>query len=85
MNLQAKVGLFIFLTLLVGGYLIITFDSGAFNKSKKVYYAYFNEAPGLSIGADVSIKGIKAGKVEDITLENGKVKIKIGLNKDIPI
>ncbi len=83
MNVAAKVGLFVLITSVVAGYLIITFDTGMFHKSEKVYYAYFNEAPGLSIGADVSIKGIKAGKVENITLENGKVKIKIGLTKDI--
>ena len=85
MSTTAKVGLFVLLTSIVAGYLIITFDTGMFHKTKKVYYAYFNEAPGLSMGADVSIKGIKAGKVESITLENGKVKIKIGLDKEIQL
>ena len=83
MNVAAKVGLFVLITSVIAGYLIITFDTGMFHKSEKVYYAYFDEAPGLSMGADVSVKGIKAGKVENITLENGKVKIKIGLTKDI--
>ncbi len=85
MNTTVKVGLFVLLTSIVAGYLIITFDTQMFNKSKKVYYAYFNEAPGLSVGADVSVKGIKAGKVENITLEGNKVKIKIGFTKDIMI
>jgi phospholipid/cholesterol/gamma-HCH transport system substrate-binding protein len=85
MNTAVKVGLFVLITAVVAAYLIITFDTGAFSKSKKVYYAYFDEAPGLSVGSDVSVKGIKAGKVENITLEDGKVKVKIGLNKDIQL
>ncbi|RMD46712.1 MAG: MCE family protein [Aquificota bacterium] len=84
-TIAVKVGLFILITSILAGYLIITFDRQGFRNYVAKYYVYFNEVSGLSIGADVTIKGVKAGRVENIEIEKGKVKITIALNKNIPL
>lgn len=84
-TIAIKVGLFVLLTAVLAGYLIITFESNGFSKSVANYYVYFDDVSGLSKGADVVVKGVKAGKVDDITIEGNKVKVKIGFMKDITL
>ncbi|WP_456392453.1 MlaD family protein [Persephonella sp.] len=85
MNTAFKVGLFIIFISVVAGYLIITFSGKEFGVSTREYYLYFNAVEGLSPGADVQVKGVKAGKVEKITFEDNRVKVIIRVNSKIPI
>ena len=85
MNTGFKVGLFVLITALISGYLIVTFDSKNWTGDTKEYFLYFDDISGLSKGADVSVKGLKAGKVKDIIYENGKLKVVVSIKKDIPI
>ncbi|RUM60002.1 MAG: MCE family protein [Persephonella sp.] len=86
MNTQVKVGAFILFMLIIAGYLVITFGRGNFGGDLALYYVYFDDAGGLSKGADIQVKGVKAGKVEDITIDkDGKVKVKLLIDKRIPI
>ncbi|GAB6072236.1 hypothetical protein JCM14244_06130 [Venenivibrio stagnispumantis] len=85
MKTQLKVGIFVTIIALIAGYLIITFGNKNFGVATKYYYVYFDDAGGLSKGADVQVRGVKAGMVDDITFENSKVKVKFSINKDIPI
>ncbi|NPA13412.1 MAG: MCE family protein [Aquificae bacterium] len=85
MNTAFKVGLFVIFISLITGYLIITFSGKEFGVETKEYYLYFDAVEGLSVGADVQVKGVKAGRVENIGLEGNKVKVEIRVRSDIPI
>jgi len=85
MNTSFKVGLFVLIISLIAGYLIITFSGKEFGVKTKEYILYFNAVEGLSPGADVQVKGVKAGRVEKIEFEDNKVKVTIGIKSDIPI
>ncbi len=84
-GISFKVGIFVLLTALISGYLIITFDSKNWTGDTKEYFLYFDDVSGLSKGSDVSVKGLKAGKVKDIYFENEKIKVVVAIKKDIPI
>ncbi len=84
-KLAFKVGLFVLFISVVFAYLIIMFSGKGFGVSTKEYYIYFQSVEGLSKGADVQVKGVKAGKVEDISIEKGKVKVKLSIRGDFPI
>ncbi len=86
MKTPFKVGIFVLATALVAAYLILTFSDKEFGVEKKYYYIYFDEVGGLSIGADVEVKGVKVGKVEDITFEkNNRIKVKVSVRSEVPI
>ncbi len=86
LSTQLKVGAFILLMSFIAGYLIIIFGRDTFNKDTAKYYVYFEDAGGLSKGSDVQVKGVKAGKVGKIRIdESGKVRVELLVDKDIPI
>ncbi|WP_457640023.1 MlaD family protein [Persephonella sp.] len=85
MNTSFKVGLFVLFISAVAGYLIITFSGKEFGVSYKEYYLYFNAVEGLSPGADVQVKGVKAGRVEKITFDDNRVKVTIKVRSNIPV
>lgn len=66
----------------IGLVLIVVLLWTAFNASSlpiigggTTYSAYFSEAAGLRHGDQVRVAGVKVGTVEDIMLDNGKVKV----------
>jgi phospholipid/cholesterol/gamma-HCH transport system substrate-binding protein len=85
MNNSLKVGVFVLTISAILGFLIIKFSGKEIGQNYKEYYVYFTDAQGLSKGADVQVQGVKAGKVEDITFEEGKVKVKFKVHQEIPI
>ncbi|NPA53911.1 MAG: MCE family protein [Aquificae bacterium] len=84
-KLAFKVGLFVLLVSAIAGYLIIMFNGKGFGVDTKEYYIYFDSVEGLSPGADVQVKGVKAGKVNSISIENGKVRVDISIREDITL
>jgi phospholipid/cholesterol/gamma-HCH transport system substrate-binding protein len=46
------------------------------------YVAAFSEAGGLKVNDEVRIAGVRVGKVEDITLEDGEVKVAFRIKTD---
>ncbi len=80
-----KVGLFVLIISAIAGYLIIMFNGKGFGVQTKEYSIYFNSVEGLSPGADVQVKGVKAGKVDSISIEGNRVKVVITVRKDIPV
>lgn len=46
------------------------------------YAAQLTEAGGLKVGDDVRIAGVKVGKVDDITLDKGHVRVAFTISKD---
>ncbi|RLJ70760.1 phospholipid/cholesterol/gamma-HCH transport system substrate-binding protein [Hydrogenivirga caldilitoris] len=83
---EVKLGAFVLATSLAFAFLILTFgEIPLFKPSTKSYVVYFKDVGGLSIGAEVRVSGIRAGKVEDITLEDSRVKVVFNVDKRIKL
>ncbi|WP_456402122.1 MlaD family protein [Persephonella sp.] len=85
MSTQFKVGLFVLIISGIFAYLTILFNDRGFGRDKEEYYVYFNMVEGLSKGADVQIKGVKVGRVDDIKFKENIVEVKISVDKGVPI
>lgn len=85
MKTSYKVGIFTLIVLGILGFLIIKLGDREFGVEYNYYYVSFEDAQGLSKGADVQVRGVKAGKVEDIVFEDTAVKVKLKVRKEIPI
>lgn len=49
------------------------------------YYALFADAQGLISKSQVVVAGIPVGTIEDITLENGRARVTMRIDEDVPI
>ncbi len=85
-NTTYKVGVFVTLSAVVFGGVILFFgEIPIFHTERVDYVVYFKNAGGLSKGSDVRVAGVKVGKVKSIGFENGKVKVVVELNEKVPI
>ena len=83
---EAKVGAFVVAVSLALAFIILTFgDIPLFRKPSRTYMAVFDNVAGLSVGAEVRVAGVKAGKVREIKVKDGKVEVFFEVLKDIPI
>ncbi len=81
---EIKLGAFVLATSIAFAFLILTFGEVPFFKPEtKRYVVYFRDVGGLSKGAEVRVAGIRAGKVEEITLEDSRVKVVFNVEKKI--
>lgn len=83
---EAKVGIFVFIGLLVLGYM--SFKVGGFKVGRDKGYpvaAVFDTATGLKTGVPVQIAGIEVGIVEDIALEDGRARVSFRVRSDVPL
>ena len=81
-----KVGAFVTVAAVsLGGVILFFGEIPVLKKDRTEYYAYFKNVGGLSKGSDVRVAGVKVGKVEKITFENGKVKVVLEVKKGVPI
>ncbi len=48
------------------------------------YYAKFTEAGGLRVNDEVRIAGVRVGKIEEIKLDGGEVRVKFRIQDDSP-
>ena len=48
------------------------------------YYAKFTEAGGLRVNDEVRIAGVRVGKIEEIKLDDGEVRVKFRIQDDSP-
>lgn len=87
MRIETKVGLFFVGTLVVLGILI--FNTGKFSfatdKDSEHFTAYFDQVAGLTVQAPVRVAGVKVGEVKAITLDHGRAKVDLKLDKDFPL
>jgi phospholipid/cholesterol/gamma-HCH transport system substrate-binding protein len=51
----------------------------------KNYEAYFTDAAGITPGNDVSVSGIKVGKVSSVELAGESAKVKFTVNRDVRV
>jgi phospholipid/cholesterol/gamma-HCH transport system substrate-binding protein len=83
---ELKVGSFALAVLFVLSFM--TFKVGGmqwFQQEGYIVYIYFNSVVGLDKNTKVKIAGIDAGNIEDIVLENGRAKVKVRINKGVPL
>ncbi len=83
---EVKLGAFVIITSLAFAFLILTFgEIPLFKPNTKLYSVFFKDIKGLSKGAEVRVAGIRAGKVMEVSIHEGKVKVLFELREDIPI
>ena len=79
---EKKVGLFFLLTLIALGVLIeVVEDWNPFEKRVQ-YHTYFQSITGLQPGDPVRMAGVDVGKVEEIVLENGRVRVNFQVQRE---
>lgn len=83
---EAKVGVFVLVGMALLAYMSIRV--GGFDLSRdKGYevYAIFDNASGLKKDVPVEVAGISVGKVNSIALDNGKARINLNINSEVPL
>jgi phospholipid/cholesterol/gamma-HCH transport system substrate-binding protein len=86
MKTETKVGIFIFLGILSIFYLTFQVKSlQDFNKKGYVLYACIDDASGLEKKAKVKLRGVSVGKVEDLKLDESRVKLKLFIKENVKI
>ncbi|MHC4198140.1 MAG: MlaD family protein [Planctomycetota bacterium] len=81
-----KVGIFFIIGMVILG--LITFrveQIGRFFKRHNEYKAFFQGSKGLKRGSKVSLSGMDVGEVREVTVEDGKILVNMGIERDIPI
>lgn len=83
---EVKVGIFVFLGLIVLGYMTLKVEKFKL-KTQKGYEiaAFFDSVSGLVEGGAVQIAGIEVGRVKDIRLTGRQAKVTMTIRKEIPI
>jgi len=82
---EKRVGLFFLLTLITLGVMIeLVEDWNPFEKQLD-YKAYFNAAVGIRIGDPVRLAGVDVGKVRDIQIDNGRVRLDFFVTENVPV
>ena len=81
---EAKVGLFVLVALIILGYMSFRVGEHGFGL-KKGYpvTVIFDNATGLEKDASVQIAGVEVGRVEDISLKNGKARVTLRILPEI--
>ncbi len=86
MNKEAKVGLFVFIGLVV--LFLLSTQVGSFkNLSKKGYsiFTYLTDASGLEKNAKVKANGLDIGYIKDLSIDNDKIKANIFIYNGVKI
>jgi len=87
MKIESKVGIFFVGTLVVLGVLI--FNTGKFSfgsdRDSEHFSVFFTQVAGLAVQAPVRVAGVKVGEVRAITLDHGRARVDLKLEKDFPI
>ena len=81
-----KVGIFFIVGMVILG--LITFrveQIGRFFKRHNEYNASFLASKGLKRGSKVSLSGMNVGEVKDVTVEDGKILVKMAVVRKVPI
>ena len=83
---EVKLGAFVLATAFAFAFLILTFgEIPLFRPETKTYTVYFKDVGGLSKGAEVRVAGIRMGRVEEIILEEGRVKVLFSVEKKVKL
>jgi phospholipid/cholesterol/gamma-HCH transport system substrate-binding protein len=81
----AKVGLFFVATAAAGTLVFRTVNKEVGGGGAYVVHAYVVDATGLASHSRVTIAGIPVGTIDKIALENGRARVDVRMNKDVPL
>ena len=83
---SVKVGVLLIMTL-TGFYVLwkTTWSRSQDVEHVAEYHAYLRDAVGLPVGSRVVIAGLAVGQVHDLTVHNGKARVTIHIQEDIPV
>lgn len=79
---DVKVGLFFVIGVVILLGLFDFLDSIPFVKKEKLIFTYFDRISELREGNSVKLSGVVVGKVSNVTLENGRVKVFMRVKRD---
>lgn len=85
-RLEVIVGIFVLLGIVSLGYISIQLgDVAFFGRGGYTVYADFDSVSGLKSGAAVEIAGVEVGKVEGITLYQGRARVALKINDQVKL
>jgi phospholipid/cholesterol/gamma-HCH transport system substrate-binding protein len=82
---EIKVGIFIFIAILIVTSTIFWAKGFIVGKDKRDMVVYFTAISSLNYGETVSVNGVAKGKVTTVELEGDSVKINFSLERDVKI
>jgi phospholipid/cholesterol/gamma-HCH transport system substrate-binding protein len=84
-SLETRLGIFVALAL-IAGVLVLEMGGGMerFRHGTRIH-ALFNTAQELKVGDRVKMAGVEVGRIEEITLADGRVKVTMKLRADHPV
>lgn len=82
---EFKVGLFVFIAALIVILTIFWAKGFTVNVSQQEYSVYFSKVSGINEGDQVSVNGVRSGKIDKISLEGDSVKLTFSMDKSIKI
>jgi ABC-type transport system involved in resistance to organic solvents, periplasmic component len=86
LNKETKVGIFTVIVLLILAYFSIRVGKVyIFKPPTYTISAYFKSANGIGIGTEVTMAGIKIGRVEKIELENGMARVYMAIDSQYKV
>ncbi len=80
---EFKVGIFVFVAALTVILTIFWAKGCSVSLSQRDYSVYFSRVSGINEGDQVSVNGVRKGKIDKILLEGDSVRIVFSLDKDI--
>ncbi len=84
-NTEQKVGLFFIVALIVLAVMIELVEDWQPFATQKHYHTYFTSAVGLKVGDPVRMAGVEVGKIEQITIDDLRVRVNFKVSEDIQI
>ncbi len=82
-SIEVLVGLFIFTVLIALGVFTIVLSRESFFRKSYQYEIVFKEVSGLREGDNIFLRGVNVGRVKQIAMENGQVRVYASL--DVPM
>ena len=80
---EIKVGIFVFIAIAIVISVLFWAKGFVVNRDLSEYKAYFHNVSGLSVGDNVTVNGVRKGKVKDISLEGDSVAVLFSMEKEI--
>ena len=85
MRNELKVGIFVFLALVLLLFILDFVSEIPFLKSENHYIAYFDSVAELREGNPVKMEGVPVGKIGDIGIKDGKIQVIMNVEKSAPV
>ncbi|MBK7157349.1 MAG: MCE family protein [Ignavibacteria bacterium] len=82
---EFKVGLFVFVAILVVFLTLFWVKGFSISLTEQSYEVYFEKVSGINEGDQVSVNGVRKGKIDKIELAGDSVRIRFNLDKTIKL